>query len=341
MIKLIPNNFIVNFNEIQFVTDITNDSYSLLGLDNSFCVFKSINSILYLIYSNINNSIISFNLIEKKKINEVKNAHNEDITNIRHYFDINEKRDLILSISAIDNNVRIWSINNFECLLNIEKINNKGILKSSSFLCHYNNIFIITSNNINSNNDISEGIKVFDLKGNLIKKINESNDNIIFIDIYFNINLLKNYIISGNNGNIKSYNYSENSILMKYEDRENFYDHSSILIYDNEIIKMIESCGDGYIRIWAFYSGKLLKKIKVGNSYLYSICKLNNNNLLVGCRDKTIKLVDIKNELIKNEIIGHNNEVITIKKLYEIQYENFFISQGKYDGKIKLWIINN
>ena len=338
MIKLIPNEFKGIYNEIEFVNNITKDSFSLLSLDNSFCIFQSMNNILYLIYSKINCSIISLNLIENKKINEIKNAHEENITNFRHYLDINNKRDLILSISSLNNNIKIWNINNYECLINIQNINNNGILKSAYFLCDNNLIYIITSNN-NSNYFSSEGIKVFDLNGKLKKEIKDSNDNINFIDIYYDYNLLKIYIISGNNGNIKAYNYNENKIFMQYKDYKDYFDHSSIVMINKEIIKIIESSGNGYIRIWNFYSGELLKKIKVGNSYLYSICLLNNDNILVSCRDKKIKLIDIKNGLIKNEIININQEIITLKKLYDIHYINYIISQGKYDDQIKLWKI--
>ena len=336
MSKLKTNTLNTNINKIQFLTDIDKDSYALFGLDNTFCIFNSINNILYIIYTNINYSIISYNLIQNKKINEIKNAHNEDITNFRHYLDNNNKIDLILSLSSVDNNIKIWNTNNWLCIINIKNINNDGILKSSCFLYDNNQIYIITSNSNTNNYAILEPIKIFDLNGNKIKEIKDSNDDTIFIDTYFN----NNYIITGNNGYIKSYNYNENNIYMKYEDYKNYTDHSSIIIQeDGGIIKMIESCGDGNIRIWNFHSGELLKKIKISNGYLYGICLWNKDKIFVGCRDKKIKLVDLKNGIIQKEIEGHNKDVLTIKNIIHPQLGECLISQGKYDSQIKLWII--
>ena len=127
---------------------------------------------------------------------------------------------------------------------------------------------------------------------------------------------------------------------MKYEDAERYFDRTSIIIYNYEgIIKMIESCGDGNIRIWNFHNGNLLKKIEVSKAYLYSICLWNDDNLLVACRDLKIKLVDLKDGLIKKEFEGYNKEVLTIKKIYHPIFGECLISQGKYDEQIKLWIV--
>jgi hypothetical protein len=93
-------------------SNIVNDSYAGADLDNSFTVFKAINNILYLIYTNKNKSIICYDINELKKIKELKSNHNEYITNFRHFLDELNKRDLIMSISMIDNNINIWNLNN-------------------------------------------------------------------------------------------------------------------------------------------------------------------------------------------------------------------------------------
>ena len=75
-----------------------------------------------------------------------------------------------MSVSEDDNNIRIWNVNNWECIQNITNINNVGELLSPCFLKENNQIYIITSNcNKNGN---SEYIKVFDLNGQKIREIN-------------------------------------------------------------------------------------------------------------------------------------------------------------------------
>ena len=76
-----------NPKNIQFLKYLTKDVESGYLFDNAFSIFKSINNILYLIYSNVEKSIIIYDLINNRKIIEIKNAHKEYITNIKHCFD--------------------------------------------------------------------------------------------------------------------------------------------------------------------------------------------------------------------------------------------------------------
>ena len=318
---------------INFLNDIENDSYAYSSLDNTFTVFKSIDNILYLIYSNKNKSIISYNLIKNNKEKQIKNAHDNYITNFRHYSD-NYKRDLIMSISNKDNNIKLWDNNSWNCLLNIKKINVNGVLNSACFLNNNNQLYILTSNcNMNGN---SESFKVYNFNGNKIKEIEDSCCDTFFIDTYYDNKSSKNYIITGNYGFIKSYDYNENILYHKYCDNDDDYGHLSIVINNNnKVIKLIESSCDGLIRIWDFKSGELLNKINICNK-LFGICLLEKDYLLVGCKDKKIKVIDTKNGILINSITGHNNFVIGIKTIYHPQYGECLISQG-FDNSIKLW----
>ena len=137
-----------------------------------------------------------------------------------------------MSVSMIDNNIRIWNANNWECIQNITNINKVGRLLSACFLKENNKIFIITSNLGNNNN--SENIKVFDLNGYKIKEINY-NEKTFFIDIYYDNRLSKNFIITGNQGYIKSYDYNNNQLYHKYNDNDKC-NHMSIIINNNKKI---------------------------------------------------------------------------------------------------------
>ena len=320
--------------DIEYFGDLTEDSYVDYSFDNSFTVFNSINDILYLIYSNKDKSIISYDIINNIRLNEIKNAHNGLITNFRHYLDKMKKRDLILSLSTMDNNIKMWNVNNFECLTNIKNIHKDFWTFSACFLKDDNHICIVTSN---GNLDDCELIKVFDEKGNKIKEIKESNDDTFFIDSYYDGKTNKNYIITGNKGYVKSYIYNKNKIYNIYDDNDN-KDHHSVIINTKEIItKLIESSMDGNIRIWNFNSAELLNKIKVCNNYLNGICLWNNEYLFVGCNDKTIKLIELKKGIIIKELLEHSDRVSTVKKIIHPIYGECLVSQGKYNDQIKLW----
>jgi len=177
------------------------DSYSNNFLVNKFIVFKSFNNILYLIFSNNNKSIISYNIIDNKKINEIKNAHEDYISSFRYYLDNINQRDLVISLSSNlhYNNIKLWDINNFELIVIIENITNYACLNSAYFLNDNNKSYIITCFAIYNTNE-SEPIKVFDFKGNKIKEINDSKDNAYYIDNYYDNDLHNNFILTGNLG---------------------------------------------------------------------------------------------------------------------------------------------
>ena len=299
--------------------------------EKSFIVFNSINNIFYLIYIK-SHSLISYDLNEFKKINEIKNAHNENISNIIHIVDQTNKCDLIISISKEINNIKLWNINNFECLYNFEKIYESGLL-SACLLNDNNKIYIIVGND----SPLSNYINVFNLNGNKIKDINTSIKGIISLYSYFDIELSKNYIIAAQDCTIVSYDYNKNELYKKY-DCKNVHSHENIIINDKDkIIKLIESSGDGYVRIWGFHSGKMIKAIQVGYFLLRGICLWNSEYLFVGCGNSIITLLSLKKGIIIKNFYGHRNHVEGIKKVYHPKLGECLISEGFWEDKIILW----
>ena len=67
---------------------------------------------------------------------------------------------------------------------------------------------------------------------------------------------------------------------------------SALIIKDKKIIKLISSSFDGFVNIWDFHSASLLQNIDLNYGKLYGICLLDENNLLIGCADNSIKLLD-------------------------------------------------
>ena len=322
--------------DIKFLKSAVNDSYAKYVLDNTFNVFKSIDDIIYLIYTNKNKSIITYDLEQDKKLKEKVNAHNEYISNFRNYLDNKNKRDLILSISCKDNNIKLWNVKNLELLANIENINEKGELNSACFLNDNNQNLILSSNEVEEQ-EYPEPIKVFNFNGEKIKEINDSKDTTLFIDSYYDIKLKKNYILTSNIGFSKSYDYEENRLYHKYLSDDKRGKFSLIIFNDRNITKLIESGCDGNIRIWNFHTGMLLKKIRISNSRIFSICLWNEDYLLIGCENKCIKIVKMENGKIIKSLIGHKKDVINLEKIFIPQYGNCLLSQGWTEEDIKIW----
>ena len=325
-----------NPKDIKFISDIVNDSYVDLDIDNTFTVFKSIKDLLYLVYSSKKMSIVFYDINNRKLIRELKNCHNNNITNLRHYLDEINSTDLIMSICSMDNNIKVWDINNWNILVELKNVYKNGLLYSACFLTDRNEKYIVTSNVVKKGD--SGYLKVFNFNEKKVKEISKSNRNTLFVDSYFDDLLHKNYIVTGNSNYVKSYDFDENELYQKYHEKNNTKCHGSIVIKSNEeTIKLIESCVDGYIRIWNFHTALLINKIKVGDSLLYGLCLWNNDYLFAGCEDQTIKLIDLNNGLTLKSLTGHKNAVLTIKKLVHPHFGEWLISQALNDGEIKLW----
>lgn len=75
-------------------------------IDNTFSVFNSLNNDNILIYLKWNTSIEWYDLDNNIIITRIIDIHDRTISTIRHYFDINNNRDLILTEDRLDRCVK-------------------------------------------------------------------------------------------------------------------------------------------------------------------------------------------------------------------------------------------
>ena len=69
-----------------------------------------------------------------------------------------------------------------------------------------------------------------------------------------------------------------------------------------------------------------------------SLCLWDDEYLFVGCIDKTIKLIRLKDGKIIKNLNGHNNQFIFMKRVNHPKYGKALVSQGLDDDVIKLWV---
>ena len=67
------------------------------------------------------------------------------------------------------------------------------------------------------------------------------------------------------------------------------------------------------------------------------MCLWNEEYLFVGGKDNEIKLINLIKGNIVKELKGHNNVVVTIKKIKDVKYGEFLVSQGLVNDGIKIW----
>ena len=315
---------------------VTQSSYILYSLDNCFTAFTSLNNELLLVYATKIKSIECFDLIKQKYHKTILNAHKEQILTIRHYCSKNINKDLIISGSNGDFCVKIWDVETWTCIFNINKIYQKGNMYSICILFdeYQKESFVFTSSDC-------DYIKIWGFDGKFIKNINKTNNNAVYlIDTYYDKKEYKYYLISGEMRCVKSYELNTHQLFRIYSDNNSFSEHVSAFIYtQGEVEKLVESEFYGSVRIWNFHTGNIIKKIDICRRIpLVSMCLWNENYLLVSCVDNTIKLIDFKNYALIKSFSGHNNEVCTIKKIIHPTFGECLLSQGLANDQIKMWI---
>ena len=242
--------------------------------------------------------------------------------------------------------IKIWNINNLDNILTINKRNNEFAFIYPCFINDNNQIYIIL--NIIFYNNYNKVLRVIDFKGKLKKDINiiEINDrykSVNYMICYYDDKSCKNYIIAyiediyENNNFILSIDYNENKVYNKYYFKDVKYS-INILMYNKEELKMIESSGKCNIRIWDFHSGKLLQTINIPNCIFYGLSLWDDENLLVSCKSKEIKIIKINGGKMIN--LCSNSKVYFAQKVFHPQYGECLMSQNS-DYSIKIFVDKN
>ena len=302
--------------------------------DNNFAVFKSLSGELFLVYATLYNSIHFYNIESEKVTKNIKNAHESEITNFRYTYDKNYNRDLLLSVSNQLKNIKVWDVNNLKCIVNIINAYSIGDVFSSCFLIDENDKknYIISIN-------YEQNLKIYDFEGTHVKEFDNSNDKSFLVDSFYNSKLRKYYIIVANEKFIISYNFYDGSIYnLYYEDNCNSWHMNFIISSNDDGINLIESDTFGYVRVWDFDKGVMLKKLFIERKMrLRGICLWNYKYLFVGADDKKIKLIDLEND-VELDSLKCNDYVCTIKKVNCSKFGECLVFQGKIDhSEIKLW----
>ena len=344
IVRNIKNEFDKNSNfqskapiNLKISKTLTQSSYITYSIDKAFDAFTTLSGDILLVYATKIKSIECFDLVKQKYTNTVLNAHTSMILIIRYYCPIYLNQDLILSSSNTpDYCIKIWDLYNWSCIYNLNNIYDKGNMLAVClhFDEYQKESYIFTSNDFGY-------IKIWGIDGKFIKNVNKSENNeTYFLDTYYDDTELKYFLITGELKCTKSYELNTHQLFRTYLDTNSYAEHVSAFVYKNmDITELVECEFYGYIRIWNFHSGNLIKKIEICKRVpLVSMCLWNKNYLLISCVDYTIKLVDFKNYAFIKSFRGHNNEVCTIKKIIHPTYGECLISQGLSNDQIKMWV---
>ena len=279
------------------------------------------NDLYYIIYTTNFQEIVFFDIIDNKIVLKIENAHSRIIVTIKHYFDNNNKRDLLASY-CYKNSIKIWNINIMECITEIDLLSSFGdILLNSLFFMNLNNQLFIVAPFVFEKK--FEKIAFYDLKGVKMKeiKIKINNHNVFDTNCYYDQKAKKNYIFFGGDGYLKSFDVNKNDIYKIYCNNDGIINNQIIIYNDNTKIKLI-SAGGGLVRIWNFHTGNLLNQIAVTYNQKYNlpiICIWNSDYLIGACESYSVKIIDFKNRNIPQTLCGFENS-LDVKKIIHPVY---------------------
>ena len=313
------------------------DKDNILNADNFNKEEKSNIEEKYVEKKDIYNSDINlnFNIINNNiQIND--NDINLKENNYNHKPNMNDEKENIIKNNLDEENVNNVNEN---LIINEEENSEDKIIENDINTDSKEN----NNDNDNSNHSINENENSNDEEiNNITHNKKPPIDHIYYIDSYFDKNARTTYIISCCSECVKSFNYNLNTLYHIYQEnvKEKFI-HGNVIIDDsaqnNNLVKLIETCNDGYVRIWDFHLGDLLNKIKICDEGIKSICLWDENNIFVGCDDTTIKMVNINNNEITHILYGHKQRVCCLKKIEHEKYGKCLISKGWGGDFIKLW----
>jgi WD40 repeat protein len=313
--------------------EICQTSHSSNSIDSTFCTFKTFTGDVYVCWGTPNKSLDIFDLKKKELLKSVLNAHTSTIFSCRHYQDLNNKNDLLVT-SSLDQTVKVWSVKeNFANILHIKNAASVNYIYSVSILCEKfeKKNYVISACS-------QEQMKIWDFNGQLLKSIGSGTQSTYFVDVVYHNKQEKYFIINANSDDVKSYHFKSGLLYHSYKSTPSTWHMSAILNQLPDINQLIESDGLGNISIWNFDNANLLKKIKysTSNLNLRGICLWNDRFLFTAASNNNIILVDLEKEVFVKEFKSHSKTACSVQKIYDEKYGECLISHS-LDGKLILW----
>ena len=322
--------FINDPNELVFKQDICSNSHKTNSIDRVFCAFKSFNGEPLVVWGSTALNIEFYDCNKEKIVKTIYQAHKQTIFSCRHYADIRLRIDYIIT-SSNDRSVKVWDATKDNYVLYIPNVHNGYYIYSVSLLCHLHQEknYVITS-------CPNEKMKVWSFTGMYMYNFGQSNESTYFIDVFYNKNQKKYFIINANSNDVKSYYFESGDLYHKYKGTPQTWHMSAVVNNINDIFALIESDGNGTIRIWNFDTAELLKSITAHSINLRGICLWNDKYLFAAGNDSQIKLFNLEEGKFVKSFKGHTSTVCTIEKIMHPKYGGCLISHA-LDGKLKIW----
>jgi WD40 repeat protein len=329
--KTTINKYTSDPNKLVYKSDICETAHKSNSIDSVFCTFKSLKGECFVVWGTPTFSIEVYDLKTMSIAKTISGAHTSTIFSCRHYVDKKAKRDLIIS-SSYDKSVKVWSMkDNWSNILNIQSAHTGYYIYS---------VCVLSDEYENKNYVISaapnEFTKVWDFNGKFLRDFGVNSESTYFINCWLDQKTKKYYILNANSHDIKAYDFKTGLLYKSYKGTPQTWHMSAFINEVNNNYQLIESDGNGNIRIWDFHLGTLLKTISSSGINLRGVCLWNDQYLFSAGSDYHVKLYDIKSGTFIKSLNGHTSTVCAVEKIVHPKFGECLISHA-LDGKLKLW----
>lgn len=324
--------FVKDPRDFVYKEDICSSAHKTNSIDKVFCAFKAFSGEALVVWGTPQYSIEFFDLDKNKIIKTIIKAHNQTIFSCRHYSDIRKRIDYLIT-SSYDRTVKVWDLKSYSYFINITNAHSGYYIYSVSILCDEKEDanYIITS-------APNEYMKVWDFKGKFVRNFGQNDESTYFIDVYYDTKEKNSYILNANSTDVKSYSFKNWQLYHKYKGTPQTWHMSAVVNETKDQNILIESDGNGYIRMWEFHSENLIKTIPSSPTLnLRGICLWNDDYLFAAGNDYQVKLFDLTAGKFIKSFKGHTSTVCSLEKIAHPKYGECLVSQG-LDGKLKVWV---
>ena len=127
--------FVKDPKNLVYKEDICNSANNSNIIDKLFCAFKSFSGESLVVWGTPQYNIEFFDLEKNKIVNTITKAHNDIIISCRHYSDLKNRIDYLIT-SSYDKTVKVWDIRSYSYIVNIITSHSNGDIYSVSILCN-------------------------------------------------------------------------------------------------------------------------------------------------------------------------------------------------------------
>ena len=333
--NIIPTDF-------KFSKTISTDIFKRNFYSNRACIFISCDNKPYIAFGESSLNLEGYDINEEKKFTIFEKLHDEFFDSIRHYYDEENERDLLITAS-LDSHVKVIDFNGEESEKIIDlnfKSKNQVIINTAYFI---NDIILIPFSSSTAGT-----IKFYNMNEEFISELEQNLGFILGLNVYYEEKSNNNYILIANTIGILSYNMEKSSInkfipkMTLEEKKNNGFDEPFVVRDKNRLLLLGPCFYYPYLYIWDFINGDLIKKVET-TSGISDMCLWNDTYVFAGLikSDKNnFILINIKNgEIVKSFKTETNNSCAGIK-IIKAESGTYLIT-ANMKSNLDLYILEN